>query len=182
MCHRWPSENDMHPSEILQLISQCCLLGRFAKMLYLIVRDLDQKFMLCMSHEHCIHSREAKISSLSIESTYLLNLSFSSCLHLRTMCSFSLILRTMMIFERMFTIGFVAITHVDVSRNYLKILDVDQLKIATKRGAQQCFARLGLRTRGIQIHGVMAILLFLQRTAEQGSHGFVRISVCAHIL
>ena len=76
MCHRWPSENDMHSSEILQLISQCCLLGRFAKMLYLIVRDLDQKFMLCMSHEHCIHSREAKISSLSVESTYLPNLHF----------------------------------------------------------------------------------------------------------
>ena len=125
MRHKWPSENDMHSSEILQLISQCCLLGRFAKMLYLIVRDLDQKFMLCMSHEHCIHSREAKISSLSIESTYLLHLPFSSCLHLRTMCNLSLILRMTMILERMFTIGFVAITHVDVLRNYLKTLDVD---------------------------------------------------------
>ena len=138
----------MHPSEILQLISQCCLLGRFAKMLYLIVRDLDQKFMLCMSHEHCIHSRDAKISSLSIESTYLLNLSFSSCLHLRTMCSFSLILRMMVIFERMFTIGFVAITHVDVSRNYLKILDVDQTQGSNQRRCTTMFRSPRFKERG----------------------------------
>ena len=86
-----------------------------------------------MSHEHCILSREAKISSLSIESTYLLNLSFSSCLHLRTMCNLSLILRMTMILERMSTIGFVAITHVDVSRNYLKIFGMlIKLKVATK--------------------------------------------------
>ena len=52
-----------------------------------------------------------------------------------------------------------------------------KLKIATKLGAQQCFARPGLRTRDIQIHGVMAILLFLHRMAEQGSHGLARISV-----
>ena len=50
-----------------------------------------------------------------------------------------------------------------------------KLEVATKLGAQQCFAHLGLRTGDIQIHGVMAILLFLQRMAEQGSHGFVRI-------
>ena len=49
MCHRWPSENDMHPSEILQLNSQCCLLGRFAKMLYFIVHDLDQS-SCCACH------------------------------------------------------------------------------------------------------------------------------------
>ena len=109
----------------LQRSLHCCLLGRFAKMLRLVGHDLKQSLCCGCSHEHCIHSCEAKISSLSMESIYLLNLSFSSCLHLRTMCSFSLILRTTMIFERMFTIGFVAITHVDVSRNYLKIWDVD---------------------------------------------------------
>ena len=42
------------------------------------------------------------------------------------MCNLSLILRMTMILEHMFIIDFVAITHVDVSRNYLKIWDVDQ--------------------------------------------------------
>ena len=166
----------MHASEILQLISQCCLLGRFAKMLYLIVRDLDQKFMLCMSHEHCIHSREAKISSLSIESTYLLNLSFSSCLHLRTMCSFSLILRTTMIFERMFTIGFVAITHVDVSRNCLKNLDVDQTRGSNQKRCTTMFRSPRFKNEGhpdTWSHGNLAVLT---------ANGRARITwVCSHI-
>ena len=81
-----------------------------------------------------------------------------------------------MIFERMFTIGFVAITHVDVSRNCLKNLDVIKLEVATKTSAQQCFARLGLRNEGhpdTWSHGNLAVLT---------ANGRARITwVCSHI-
>ena len=101
-----------------------------------------------MSHECCIWSCEAKISSLSMESTYRFNLPFSSCLHLRTMCSLSLILRMTMILEWMFTIGFVATTHVDVSRNYLENLDVDQTQGSNQRRCTTMFRSPRFKERG----------------------------------
>ena len=69
-----------------------------------IGHDLDQS-SCCACHMSiaCIHAK-LKISSFSIESTYLLNLWFPSCLHLRTMCNLSF-------FDPF------AITHVDVLRN-----------------------------------------------------------------
>ena len=129
-----------------------------------------------MSHECCIWSCEAEISSLSVESTYLLNLSFSSCLHLRTMCNLFLILRTMMILEHMFTIGFVAITHVDVSRNCLKNLDVDQTRGSNQKRCTTMFRSPRFKNEGhpdTWSHGNLAVLT---------ANGRARITwVCSHI-
>ena len=113
-----------------------------------------------MSYECCIHSCEAKISSLSIGSTYLLNPPFSSCLHLRTMCNLSLILRMAMVLECMFTIGFVAITHVDVSRNCLKNLDVDQTRGSNQKRCTTMFRSPRFKDEGhpdTWSHGNLAV-------------------------
>ena len=96
-----------------------------------------------------------------MESTYRFNLPFSSCLHLRTMCNISLILRMTMILEHMFTIGFVAITHVDVSRNYLKILDVDQTQGSNQKRCTTMFRSPWFKNEGhpdTWSHGNLGIL------------------------
>ena len=68
--------------------------------------------------------------------------------------------------------GLSHVLHGEVSRDHSKILDVGQTHDSNDENAQWYFTRLSLQgTRGIQINGVMAILLFMQQMVEQRSHG-----------
>ncbi len=176
MCHRWPSENDMHPSEILQLISQCCLLGRFAKMLYLIAHDLGQS-SCCACHMNIayIHVKlKSRVSQLnqhifsvfrfrvaSISEQWAIFLWFCAWRWYLNTClpSTSSQLHMLMFRATIWRFGMLM-----------------KLKVATKRSARQCFARLGLRNEGhpdTWSHGNLAVLT---------ANGRARITwVCSHI-
>ena len=91
MRHKWPSESchtrKRDPSADLSVLSSWTVCQNAPT----CWSWSGTKFMLCISNKHRIHPCEAEISDLPIESTYLVNLLFSSCLHLRTMCCLSLI-------------------------------------------------------------------------------------------
>ena len=104
--------------------------------------------MLYISTKHRVRSCEAGNSNLPIESTYLVNLLLSSCLHLRTMCCLSFIERMVMMLERMPTLGFVTCSHSEVSRNHLKILDVDQTQGSNQKRCTTMFHSPRFKERG----------------------------------
>ena len=134
-----------------------CLLGQLPKCSDLLVKIWNQVCAVrckCRSHVSC----EAELSNLPAGPLHLLNLLFTSCLDLGTMCRLSFIEHRVMMLECMPICGLSHVLHGEVSRDNSKILDVGQTHDSNDENAQWCFTRFSLQgTRGIQINGVMAI-------------------------
>ena len=151
----------MHPSEILQLISQCCLLGRFAKMLRLVGHDLE--LSLCCTSQLSIACNHAKSETQVYQlNQHILSIFCFRVASISEQCAACVWLSAWWWYlnaclpsalAHSFMMGYCA-------TNWQSWV-LTKLKVATKRGVQQCFTRLGLRNEGYpdtRSHGNLAVL------------------------
>ena len=136
------------PREIPLWIFQCCLLGQFAKMLRFVGCDLETS--LCCAFQISIAYIPAKLrSQVSRLNQHILSIFCFRVASISEQCAACLWFeRMVMILERMPTFGFVTFSHGGVSRNHLKILDVDQTQGSNQKRCTTMFHSPRFKERG----------------------------------